>query len=225
MKKLFALLCMMNILLVQGADYAQSVEKGAKAYKAKQYAEALEHYTAAHQAAKTADLRFRILPVQITLYMLLKKNAELQAFLERERQDDSYSDYQLRYLLNWNARILIWPQRDLHLAMDLLQMARMLPAETHTNFYFETFQMMGEILFRQKQYDLLIYYLAPLLEIEKLHPSNRYKTCMAIGRAYRAKGDRKTALDYFHQALAAGKQVPYKYNYFEAQKYIKELSK
>ena len=225
MKKLLAILCMMNILLVQGADYARSVEKGSKAYKAKQYAEALEYYTAAHKAAPTADLRFRIIPVQITLYMQLKNNAGLRAFLERERQDDSYSDSQLRYLLNWNARILIWPQRDLHFAMDLLQMARMLPAEKHTNFYFETFQLMGEILFRQKQYDLLIFYLAPLLEIEKLHPSNRYKTCMAIGRACLEKKDRETALKYFKQALDAGKQVPYKYNYSDAQKYIKELSK
>jgi tetratricopeptide (TPR) repeat protein len=48
---------------------------------------------------------------------------------------------------------------------------------------------------------------------------------MMVGRAYRAKGDRKKALQWFEKALASGKKVPYKYNYSEAERYIKELSK
>lgn len=225
MKKFICIIGTMSLLLLWGEDYDSCVKAGAKAYKEKNYELALEQYTKAHQAAKNTALKFRILPIQITLYMRLKKTAELEAFLEKERQDDSYSDAQLRYLLNWNAKIFIWPRRDLHYAMDLLQSARMLHADDFSNFYFETFQLMGEIFYYEKKYDMMIYYLAPLLEIEKLHPSNRYKTCMALGRACLAKKDRKTALNYFKQALDAGKQVPYKYNYSEAKKYIKELSK
>ena len=225
MKKIFCLLGMMSLFLTNGGDLDSFLKAGAKAYREKNYELALEQYTKAHQAAKTAAQKFRIIPVQITIYQKLKKTAELEAFLERERQDESYSDAQLRYLLNWNARIFIWPRRDLHYAMELLQTARMLYADDFSNFYFDTFQLMGDILYYEKKYDMVIYYLAPLLEIEKLHPSNRYKTCLALGRACRAKGDRKNALEYFRQALAAGKQVPYKYNYSEAEKNIKELSK
>lgn len=224
MSKAVFLLCILPVFLY-GSSYSEAISKASKALKAKDPALALQHYSRAHKLAKGPGQKFRILPIQITLYLRLKKTVELEKFLEKERQDDRYSDPQLRYLLNWNARINIWPKRDIRYAMELLQMARNLYAEEHSNFYFETFQFIAEIYFREKKYDYVIYYLFPLLEIKKLHPSNRYKTCMAIGRAYRAKGDRKTALNYFQQALAAGKKVPYKYNYSEAQRYIKELSK
>ena len=104
-------------------------------------------------------------------------------------------------------------------------MARMLPVVKTNNIYFETFFLMGEIYYRNKQYDYVIYYLSPLPEIKNFHPSNSYKISMMVGRAYRAKGDRKKALQWFEKALASGKKVPYKYNYSEAEKHIKELSK
>jgi tetratricopeptide (TPR) repeat protein len=206
-------------------NYSLLCQAGGQAYKAKKFELALEKYSRAHKVAGTPAQKFRIIPVQITLYQQLKKTAELEKFLEKERQDDRYNDTQLRYLLNWNARIHIWPRRDMRYAMELLNMARMLPVVKTNNTYFETFFLMGEIYYRNKQYDYVIYYLSPLPEIKNFHPSNSYKISMMVGRAYRAKGDRKKALQWFEKALASGKKVPYKYNYSEAEKYIKELSK
>ena len=221
---LFFFLC----LLSSGAfaeNFTQLCQAAGKALKANDPALALVHYSRAHEAAGNQNQKFRILPIQITLYQRLKKTAELEKFLEKERQDDRYSDTQLRYLLNWNARIHIWPRRDMRYALELLNMARMLPVVKTNNIYFETFFLMGEIYYRNKQYDYVIYYLSPLPEIKNFHPSNSYKISMMVGRAYRAKGDRKKALQWFEKALASGKKVPYKYNYSEAERYIKELSK
>ena len=206
-------------------SFAKFRQEGLEAYKAKKFALALEKYSSAHKAAKTADQKYSILPVQITLYQQLKKTAELEKFLEKERQNDAYSDLQLRYLLNWNARIHIWPRRDMRYALRLLDLARMLPVVKTNNIYFDTCFLTGEIYFRNKQYDYVIYYLSPLPEIKNFHPSNSYKISMMVGRAYRAKGDTKAALQWFKKALGYGKKVPYKYNYSEAEKYIRELSK
>jgi len=52
--------------------------------------------------------------------MKLKKTAELEAFLARERRNESYSDTQLRYLLNRHAMLHVWPKRDTRFAMTLL---------------------------------------------------------------------------------------------------------
>ena len=221
---LFFFLC----LLSSGAfaeNFTQLCQAAGKALKANDPALALVRYSRAHELAENQNQKFRILPIQITLYQRLKKTAELEKFLEKERQDDRYSDTQLRYLLNWNARIHIWPRRDMRYALELLNMARMLPVVKTNNIYFETFFLLGEIYYRNKQYDYVIYYLSPLPEIKNFHPSNSYKISMMVGRAYRAKGDRKKALQYFRKALDYGKKVPYKYNYSEAERYIKELSK
>ncbi|MBQ9755553.1 MAG: hypothetical protein IJV93_12485 [Lentisphaeria bacterium] len=221
---LFFFLC----LLSSGAfaeNFTQLCQAAGKALKANDPALALAHYSRAHELAENQSQKFRILPIQITLYQRLKKTAELEKFLEKERQDDRYNDTQLRYLLNWNARIHIWPRRDMRYALELLNMARMLPVVKTNNIYFETFFLLGEIYYRNKQYDYVIYYLSPLPEIKNFHPSNSYKISMMVGRAYRAKGDRKKALQWFEKALASGKKVPYKYNYSEAERYIKELSK
>ena len=221
---LFFFLC----LLSSGAfaeNFTQLCQAAGKALKANDPALALVRYSRAHELAENQNQKFRILPIQITLYQRLKKTAELEKFLEKERQDDRYSDTQLRYLLNWNARIHIWPRRDMRYALELLNMARMLPVVKTNNIYFETFFLLGEIYYRNKQYDYVIYYLSPLPEIKNFHPSNSYKISMMVGRAYRAKGDRKKALQWFEKALASGKKVPYKYNYSEAERYIKELSK
>ena len=71
----------------------------------------------------------------------------------------------------------------------------------------------------------MIYYLAPRPEIKNFHPSNSYKIAMMVGRAYHAKGDKGKALQWFKKALGYGKKVPYKYNYSEAEAYIRKLSK
>ncbi|MBR2374355.1 MAG: hypothetical protein IKA87_09035 [Lentisphaeria bacterium] len=223
-RKILLFLCLLPFCAFS-ENYASLTAEGAKAYKAQNFAAALEKYTAAHKLANSAASKFRIIPVQITLYMRLKKTAELEKFLEQERQDDSYSNTQKRYLLNWSAKIHVWPKRDMRYAMVLLTMARLIPVSKADNTYFETFFLMGEIFRRNKQYDYLIYYLAPLPGLKEFHPSNSYKISMMLAQAYRSKGDRKQALQWAQKALAFGKKVPYKYNYSEAQRYIKELSR
>lgn len=223
-KKIILLLCALPWFAF-ARTYAEYCKEAVRAYKEKNFSLALEKYTQAHNCAATADQKFRIVPIQIVLYQRLKKSAELEKFLERERRNDSYSDRQLRYFLNWNAKIHIWPRRDMRYAMTLLNMARMLPVVKTDNIYFETFFLMGEIYHRNKQYDYVIYYLSPLPEIKNFHPSNSYKISMMVGRAYHAKGDKTKALQWFQKALGYGKKVPYKYNYSEAEMYIRKLSK
>ena len=221
---LFFFLC----LLPSGAfaeNFTQLCQAAGKALKANDPALALVHYSRAHELAENQNQKFRILPIQITLYQRLKKTAELEKFLEKERQNNAYDNRQLRYLLNWNARIHIWPRRNMDHAMKLLNMARLLPVPPAANIYFDTFFLLGEIYYRNKQYDYVIHYLSPLPEIKNFHPSNSFKISMMVGRAYHAKGDRKMALQWFQKALGYGKKVPYKYNYSEAERYIKELSK
>ena len=223
-KSLFLFLSILPFLLA-AENYSLLCQEGGQAYKAKKFELALEKYSCAHKVAGTPAQKFRIIPVQITLYQQLKKTAELEKFLEKERQNNAYDNRQLRYLLNWNARIHIWPRRNMDHAMKLLNMARLLPVPPADNIYFDTFFLLGEIYYRNKQYDYVIHYLSPLPEIKNFHPSNSFKISMMVGRAYRAKGDRKMALQWFQKALGYGKKVPYKYNYSEAERYIKELSK
>ena len=225
MKSSLIVLCSMLTAALWAQSYPEELKQASAAYKAGKFELALEHYAGAHRLAPDTKARFSLLPIQITLYMKLKKTAELEAFLAKERRDESYNDMQLRYLLNRHAMLHVWPKRDTRFAMTLLQMARMLPAEKGSNFYFETYQLIADIYYGQKRYDYVIYYMKPLLKEPKLHPSNRYKTCMVIGRSYLAKGDKANALKYFREALEAGKKVPYKYNYSEAEKYIKGLTK
>ncbi|MBR4662518.1 MAG: hypothetical protein IKO93_01465 [Lentisphaeria bacterium] len=225
MKISLVVLCSMVTAVLWSQSYPEELKQASAAYKARKFELALEHYAKAHRLAPDANARFRLLPVQITLYMKLKKIAELEAFLAKERRDESYSDMQLRYLLNRHAMLHVWPKRDSRFAMTLLQMARMLPAEKGSNFYFETYQLIADIYYGQKRYDYAIYYMEPLLKEPKLHPSNRYKTCMVIGRSYLAQGNKAKALKYFREAQEAGKKVPYKYNYSEAERYIKGLTK
>lgn len=223
-QRLLLLLCFLPLFSF-AESFAQLRQEGLQAYKAKKFELALQKYSSAHKAAKTPEEKFSILPIQITLYQQLKKTTELEKFLEKERQNDAYSDLQLRYLLNQNARLHVWPRRDMRYALRLLDMARMLPVVKTNNIYFDTYFLTGEIYFRNKQYDYVIYYLSPLPEIKNFHPSNSYKISMMVGRAYHAKGDSEQALQWFKKALGYGKKVPYKYNYSEAEAYIRKLSK
>lgn len=225
MKTVIILLSMIIASGVSAQNYSILCKEAAEAYKAGKYTLALEKYKAARKAAATAAQKYRIIPAQITIYQKMKKYPELDKFLEQERQDDSYNNIQMRYLLNRSAGIHIWPRRDMRYAMVLLTMARLLQVPQTDNTYYNTYFLLGEIFRRNGQYDYIIYYLSPLPEIKNFHPSNSYNISMMIARAYRAKGDKKMALKWSRKALESGKKVPYKYNYSEAQRFIKELSK
>ena len=131
-KSLFLFLSILPFLLA-AENYSLLCQEGGQAYKAKKFELALEKYSRAHKVAGTPAQKFRIIPVQITLYQQLKKTAELEKFLEKERQNNAYDNRQLRYLLNWNARIHIWPRRNMDHAMKLLNMARLLPVPPADN--------------------------------------------------------------------------------------------
>lgn len=175
-------------------------------------------------AAQEKSFKISELRTQCDVLLKQKKQKDFECLVTKAINSGNLQEEECRELMNRWAGSLYWTNR-YRKSLELLQAATRLKAEKHGNVYYQTYGMMAG-LWNQRlgKPEAAITILDDILNVQGIHPANRYSGYMTQGAAYEKLGMLEKALECYKQALVFGKKITYKTSYAGAEKKIRELT-